>query len=102
MNENTVIMKEDKTKNRLKEGETMLKTIYPYLVGQMAVRDITVRDIAACIGRNEDTTRKKIAGTTAFDINEAIKINECLFADIPFKKLWEQALQSKKDNMSIS
>nr|DAY61049.1 MAG TPA: hypothetical protein [Caudoviricetes sp.] len=80
----------------------MLKTIYPYLVGQMAVRTITVKDIADCIDRNEDTTRKKIAGTTAFDINEAIKINECLFPDIPFKKLWEQVSWNKKENISIS
>lgn len=69
----------------------MLNTIYPYLVGQMAVRKINIKDIARCISRSEDTVRKKIAGITAFNINEAIQINEVLFSDIPFKKLWEKS-----------
>lgn len=74
----------------------MIKTIYPYFLGLMSTREITIQQISECIGKNCDTVRRKIAGTTPFTLGEAMDIQEAFFCDIAFKELW------KEENISRS
>lgn len=66
----------------------MLKCIYPVILQAMSVDGISIKRISNVIGKSEMTTRKKLSGKIAFDINEAMSLNEQIFPNVPFKMLF--------------
>lgn len=71
----------------------MIKCIFPNLVALMAEKNLSVSDIAKAIDRQTETTRKKLAGTNPFSLNEAIMLQEALFPEIQFKVLYSRTAE---------
>ncbi len=49
---------------------------------------ISISKIADLLETSESSVKNKLSGNEAFDINEAMIINNTLFPDIPFKELF--------------
>lgn len=71
----------------------MIKCIFPNLVALMAEKNLSVSDVAKAINRQTETTRKKLAGTNPFSLNEAIMLQEALFPEIQFKVLYSRTAE---------
>lgn len=61
---------------------------YPNLVAEMARKQIKQKDIAECIGKEEQTISKKMKGLNAFTLDEARKISDLLKTDMPIEELF--------------
>jgi len=68
----------------------MLKCIFPNILIGMSIDGIGVNKISEVINKSPDAVRKKLSGDVEFDVAEAMKINEQLFPDIPFKELFRK------------
>lgn len=64
--------------------------IFPGLEKAMGESDVTINNIADVIDNDVLTVERKLKGELELDINDAMKINKNLFADIPFKKLFKK------------
>lgn len=64
---------------------------YPTLVGEIAKRGLTKREVAARAGINERTFRDKLAGRTSFTWSEVTAIQKNCFPDIELSALFEEA-----------
>ena len=64
--------------------------VFPKLKMAMEDYNVTINNIADIIENDVPTVEQKLKGELELDINDAMKINTNLFADIPFKELFKK------------
>lgn len=72
-------------------GESVRVVVYPVLIGEMAKRKITKKDIAQSIGVRDRTLNNKLNDRTAFTWPEVLQINNCFFPDMELRILFQRA-----------
>ena len=60
----------------------------------MARKDLSIRDIASCLGITEKAVRNKVNGITAFTFPEVCKIRNTLFPAMELEYLFDQTQSS--------
>ncbi|QIW18559.1 XRE family transcriptional regulator [Bacillus thuringiensis] len=66
------------------------------LKAEMIRHNITVTQIANCIGKDEKTVRNKLKGNSAITFPEAVKIQRDFFSDFPMKYLFSDKEAGRK------
>jgi len=66
-----------------------LMIIYPTLIGEIAKRGITKKDIAASMVITPKTFSKKLNGITPFTWPEAMQLKNTFFSDMSVEELFD-------------
>ena len=68
----------------------MRNAVYPELVGKMAVRGITRRQIQSLLGISIDALYNKMCGYRDVKLQEAVQIHQTYFPDTDFLSLFRR------------
>ncbi|MBQ6986787.1 MAG: helix-turn-helix transcriptional regulator [Oscillibacter sp.] len=72
------------------EGEDMKEIAYPGLVGELAARGITRKQVFTALGVSQNAFYKKLRGKSDFTLAEAVKIHAEFFPDTDFLTLFRR------------
>lgn len=62
--------------------------VFPIINSALENGVVSVKSIATLLDNDEFIILDKLCGNNSFDINEAMTINNELFPDVPFKRLF--------------
>lgn len=68
---------------------------YSFLIGEMAIRKVTKEALAQSLGLHRNAISYKLQ-KGSFSIEEAVKVQEKFFPDVPLSKLFQRANTAKK------
>ena len=68
----------------------MKEIAYPNLMGEMAARGITRKQIFTALGVSQNAFYKKLRGKSDFTLSEAVKIHQDFFPDADFLTLFHR------------
>lgn len=68
-----------------------MKCIFPLIKASIDDKLIAIEDFISVLGISEQELSRKLSGEESFDINEAMKINEDFYPNVPFKVLFAKS-----------
>jgi len=68
---------------------------FPTLRAEMARQNLTISDLAECLGIARDTMSRKLSGKQFIRLDESVKLQEVYFKEIELGKLFTKDSQQR-------